>query len=134
MADTAGGLGMARFGTIALLVAGLMLLASPASADHEDPDGDGNFCVDSSTAHPGDPLINDTDTTGYCIASSGAGGGPESAGGGTAGAGGVAAVPTRIDAGAGGAAMGGNFSSLGVVLTGATSAAAAVVARRRRRG
>lgn len=137
--DEAGGSVMARTMTVAFLVAAVLLLAAPASAEH-DPDGEGQYCVDSSTAHPDDPLITDTQTAGYCVvASSGsptavpdgvvAGRGD----GGAAAIGGVGAIPTRIDAGAGGSAPVGNLVGIGGVITGAMSAVAALAVRHRRR-
>lgn len=122
---------MARIVTVVLLLLGVMLLAAPASADHEDPDGDGTFCVDSSTAHAGDPMATDTQTGRLCAIPGG--GGVLESGGGIAGTGGVGAVPTRIDAGGGGTSVATGLPAVGLALTGAASAAAAVLARRRRR-
>lgn len=120
---------MARTVTVAMLIAGVLLLAAPASAEH-DPDGDGQFCVDSSTAHAGDGLFTDTMTAGYCIVASAGGSVPDAEIAGEIG--GVGAVPTRIDAGAGGAAQSGNLVAFGGVVTAAAAAAAGAVRLRRR--
>lgn len=121
----------------------LLLAASPAFASHEGTDYDPNdFChfPDSGMADVEDgPVDEDTETFGWCVVSSHGGGGgdefPDSDedGVGDVGADADGIVPAaRIDAGAGGAAVGGNPALLGGVLTGAAGAVGAVAARRRR--
>ena len=126
--------GIRRLLAMALLLVALVLPAQPATASHDD-DGDGQYCIDSSNAHARDGMFTDTGPGEYCVVAGQGRGLPDVGGryGADDDTGAVGAVPTRIDAGAGGAAKGGNPVLLGAVLTGATAAAAAGVARRRRR-
>ena len=119
---------MTRTLALTLLVAGAMLVASPAFAVHNDD----WLCRDTATTDAEDDMVVDTGPPPPCAT----GGGGLGGGGGRADAGGdrgPVALPTRIDAGAGGAAATGNLLGIGGILTGATTAAVAV-ARRRRRG
>ena len=75
-------------------------------------------------------MFDDTDGAGLCMESPGLSGGWERGDAGEEG--GAGALPTRIDAGAGGAAESGNLLGVGGVVTGAAAAAAVAVRRRRR--
>ena len=126
--------------TMAVAGGALLMSAAPAFAGHATfgfPDNENNcHFVDSSMADVEDGPV-DADTDGWygcAIPGEGGGGG----GGGERAVGDIGAgegdiVPAaRIDAGAGGAATGGNPALLAGVITGATGAIGAVVARRRR--
>lgn len=109
--------------TIVFLMGMALFSAVPAGATHG--------CADTSTADSDEGTMH-TDTPVACPESAGAGGVAIPAGA-AGGGGSPGAVPTRIDAGAGGAAAAGNPMALGAVLTGAVSAGAGAIATWRRR-
>lgn len=110
--------------TIVFLMGMALFSAVPAGATHD--------CADTSTADSDEGAMH-TDTQIACPESAipGGSGGrlADTAGSGDS----PGVVPTRIDAGAGGAAAAGNTMALGAVLTGAASAGAGALAAWRRR-
>ena len=119
-----------RLLTLSFLLGALLFSAVPAGADHND------LCRDSATADVDHGMTEDTPPPCLYFEVDAAGGGTGSAGGGAVDADGdvLGAVPTRIDAGAGGAAAAANPAAVGGVMAGLAAAVATLQTLRRRRG